>query len=376
MVSSNIHSDDYYQVLGIPKTANESAIKKAYHKLAMKYHPDKNQGQGKETAEKNFKKIGEAYGVLSDEKKRKLYDQFGKAGLNPGAGPPPGSGESRFGGGGQSANIDPAMFEQMFGGGGGGGGGFSFGGQPGGGSGGFSFGGHGGDQGMGGINIESLFSGFGGGFNGQQQHQHQQPPHNFGGFGERQQQQGFGGQQQQQQRQNKRQKRSPRSDRLDLGSQVILVNLRNSADLNGTKATITDYSEIQPSFRYTVQTRTGDTMRVKPANVIAAVKNVKLHSIHSNPQLNGQVGNVIGFDTASSRYNVRLQSGKTVAVRANSIIWPIGTNVRISGLQSAPHHNGKWGRVTAYQPNGRANVQLDDRTNLALSVDKVGIACT
>ena len=70
---------DYYDVLGISRNADAAAIKKAYRKLAKKYHPDTNQGNA--DAEKKFKEVTEAYDVLSDPKKKKLYDQFGQAAL-------------------------------------------------------------------------------------------------------------------------------------------------------------------------------------------------------------------------------------------------------------------------------------------------------
>ncbi|GAH32923.1 unnamed protein product, partial [marine sediment metagenome] len=70
---------DYYQILGAGRDADESAIKKAYRNLAMKYHPDRNQGKEKEANER-FKEINEAYEVLGDPKKRKQYDQFGTVG--------------------------------------------------------------------------------------------------------------------------------------------------------------------------------------------------------------------------------------------------------------------------------------------------------
>lgn len=71
---------DYYKTLEIPRTATIADIKKAYRRLALKWHPDKNQ-EGKDEAEKRFKEISEAYEVLSDEKKRRIYDQYGKEGL-------------------------------------------------------------------------------------------------------------------------------------------------------------------------------------------------------------------------------------------------------------------------------------------------------
>ncbi len=71
---------DYYEVLGVDKSADEQAIKKAYRKLAMKYHPDRNPGDSE--AEEKFKEINEAYEVLSDSTKRQTYDQFGHEGVN------------------------------------------------------------------------------------------------------------------------------------------------------------------------------------------------------------------------------------------------------------------------------------------------------
>ena len=75
---------DYYEVLGVNKNADAATIKKAYRKLAKKYHPDSNEGNA--SAAEYFKEVNEAYDVLSDEKKRKLYDQFGHAAFEEGAG--------------------------------------------------------------------------------------------------------------------------------------------------------------------------------------------------------------------------------------------------------------------------------------------------
>lgn len=74
---------DYYEVLGVGKSASDDEIKKAYRKLAIKYHPDKNPGD--KEAEVKFKEVSEAYEVLSDKQKRARYDQFGHAGVNGGA---------------------------------------------------------------------------------------------------------------------------------------------------------------------------------------------------------------------------------------------------------------------------------------------------
>lgn len=88
---------DYYEVLGVSRNADAAAIKKAYRKLAKKYHPDSNEGNA--SAAEHFKEVNEAYDVLSDEKKRKLYDQFGHAAFEEGAGNYGGAQGNPFGSG-------------------------------------------------------------------------------------------------------------------------------------------------------------------------------------------------------------------------------------------------------------------------------------
>lgn len=103
---------DYYKVLGIDKSATDKEIKKAYRKLAMKWHPDKNPNN-KEDAEKKFKEISEAYTVLSDAEQRKMYDKYGKDGLDGNGGA---SGFKQAASGFKAANINPEeIFAQFFG---------------------------------------------------------------------------------------------------------------------------------------------------------------------------------------------------------------------------------------------------------------------
>lgn len=111
---------DYYEVLGLKKGASEDEIKKAFRKMAMKYHPDKNQGD--KEAEEKFKEINEAYAILSDPEKKEKYDRFGHAGVDPNAGF--GGGAGGFGGFGGFEDIFD-MFGGAFGGGFGGFGGGS-----------------------------------------------------------------------------------------------------------------------------------------------------------------------------------------------------------------------------------------------------------
>src|SRR3989344_5068527 len=97
---------DYYDILGVSKSASSSELKSAYRKLALKWHPDKNKESG---AEAKFKEINEAYEVLSNSEKKAKYDQFGHAAFDPSAG---------FGGqGGQSYRQGPFTYTYSTGGG-------------------------------------------------------------------------------------------------------------------------------------------------------------------------------------------------------------------------------------------------------------------
>ncbi|MDM0003810.1 molecular chaperone DnaJ [Variovorax sp. J22G73] len=108
---------DYYETLGVPKNASEEEIKKAYRKLAMKHHPDRNHGDTSKDAEAKFKEVKEAYEMLSDGQKRAAYDQYGHAGVDPNMRGGPGA--EGFGG---FAEAFGDIFGDVFGGGGGRGG--------------------------------------------------------------------------------------------------------------------------------------------------------------------------------------------------------------------------------------------------------------
>src|SRR5277367_4628792 len=104
---------DYYLVLGVERAASPEEVKKAYRKMAVKYHPDKNPGD--KSAEEKFKELGEAYEVLSNPDKRAAYDRFGHQAFAPGGG---------GGGAGVGGMHDPfEVFREVFGGGGRAGGG-------------------------------------------------------------------------------------------------------------------------------------------------------------------------------------------------------------------------------------------------------------
>ena len=107
--------EDFYKLLGVDKNASDAELKKSYRRMAMKFHPDRNK-DNLEQSEEKFKRIKEAYEILSDPKKRAAYDQFGHAGVEQAMGGGPGG----FGGGENFSDIFGDVFGDIFGGGGGG----------------------------------------------------------------------------------------------------------------------------------------------------------------------------------------------------------------------------------------------------------------
>eukprot|EP00494_Astrolonche_serrata_P029892 UN30159 len=212
MPEADLTSDDYYKVLGVSKDVTDRDLKKAYRKLAMKWHPDRDK-DSKDLAEKNFKIVGEAFGVLSDKDKRKTYDQFGKKGLE--------------NGGFNHGNVHD-IFKMFFGGG-----------DP--------FGG--GMGGMGGMHFD--MGGMGG------------DPFGMGGFGRRSRGHGH------------RHQKPPEKDLpspIPKGSRVTVHSLSNGS-YNGSQGTIQKFN----GERFTIKLMSDKSIKVKRQNICPETKLTTQH---------------------------------------------------------------------------------------------------
>jgi len=342
-------SADYYKRLGVPKSADDKAIKKAYRKLAVKFHPDKNPDNPDAT--EKFQKISEAFATLSDKEKRKNYDMFGAdgpqmggGGGDGGGGGNPFAGGSPFGagfGGMNGANVQFSssgfsrsdadnLFAQFFGGGGdpfmsmmGGDGmpmgGMSMGGMPPmggmmGGMGGFPMGG----MDMGGMSM-------GGGFP-RQASAARAPPKNWGA--------------------------------IPVNTMVSFKNLKSRPERNGDRGFVQSFD---PSTqRCIVKLEDEDeTMSLKQTNLQQHLGNVKVVNT-SQSNLNNRTATILSFDDEKERYLVYIPSlKKTCALKSMNVQMKKGTVGEISGLTSAKAGciNGKWG--TIIEVGERYEVQVD-----------------
>eukprot|EP00906_Rhabdomonas_costata_P010656 RCo014992 len=328
MAPSDLNAEDYYTVLGVSRDASEQEISKAYKKLALKWHPDKNP-DNRAAAEANFKKVSEAYDVLRDPQKKKVYDQFGKKGLQ--GGMPSDGGEAASSQPNATFTFDNAdeLFRTLFGGRNP----FAAGGAPmdeddedNGGLGGFGLG-----SGRGVFRMRS--SPFGGGptrviFSTSRSGDPRgrpsaRPPRRSSSVAAR------GG--------------------LPEGTQVMVHGLHSAGHHNGQAGHVVGFDSS--SGRYTVQLQGNNegmgepiTIAVRPQNLTQVVS-VEISGLSGSPELNGQWGTLAGFDDQKERYMVQLRGGKVVSLRPENVILPAHTPVMITGLSGAEQHNGKWATI-------------------------------
>lgn len=347
----DIKSSDYYKVLGVDRNASDAEIAKAYKKLALKYHPDKNPDD-KEKAEENFKVITEAYEVLHTPEKRKQYDQFGKQGVQGPGGMP---------GGGVSFQHADEIFKAFFGGGDpfsmffddedgpfrrggmngmGGGPRVVFGGMPGGGMGGMG--------GMGGFPFD--LGGMGGGFPGMG------PMGSMGGKG--------GG---------KRRQAIP-DYAMPEGTVVTVHGLSKAAEYNGREGKIAGWDSSKS--RYEVDLGEDNTIALRPTNLTQHCS-VTIVGIESQPQLNGKSAQIVGFNEQQGqvRYTVRLkekvEGRQAIAAQPRNVILAKGTRVVLQGLKDE-QFNGKMAKIIEiHEDASRYTVSCDDGRQIKVTYEKV-----
>ena len=393
----NLQSDEYYQILGCPRNASDDELKKAYRKLAVKvgqcistslgfaicctlshprlvvvvilfqWHPDKNPDS--EEATKNFQKISEAYATLSDPKKRKIYDQYGKDGVDhadqmgengashfPGAGGP-GMNFSRGGpGGGMHMSQEEAdlLFSHIFGGADPFGSSFGGGRRQRGGTPNISFNMGGGPSG--GMDPFMMFGGGmpGGSMGGM-------PGGSMGGFPGGSASSPFASQR----------PARKRYDAIPNGTIVSLKGLVSKPERNGDRGEIIGYDP--QSGRYTIMLEDGDEqLRVKPSNLLQHV-HVVLQGIESQPDLNGRKGTVISWNGHKERYSIYIMDlSKVVSLKPANVVLENGTVGHIIGLLSKPELNGRLGTIKSWnRESGRYDVQLSADQVLRLKLENV-----
>jgi len=328
---------DYYEALSVPRNASQVDIKKAYRKLAVKWHPDKwakASASERQEAEAMFKRIAAAYEVLSDAEKKERYDKYGEAGLNPSAGPATsaadlnsfggsfGAGSTSFhfsSGGVSGAGMSSARAGEIFR---------------------SMFGRMGGLSDLEGVN-DAGFTGAGGrwgGLGGIQDGMAFRFPsadgpgggagrsfgHNGAGFP------ATGA-------------AESRTDVLPVGSPVRLGAL-TTAMYNGAAGTVRGFDESRG--RYLVALEGGSALAVQAANITPVISRPRVVGT-SRPHLNGRVAAAATYDRQSKRYRVEglTESGNVIALKPDNVVLPEGTSVVLDGVVARPSLNGKRGRI-------------------------------
>lgn len=346
----DLKSDDYYKVLGVARDASQAEITKAYRKLALKLHPDKNQ-DNKAKAEEDFKIVSEAYSTLSDPEKRKTYDVCGKDA------PMPDQGTS-YTGGGYSQQEAEAMFRNLFGGSGGaagmpggaGGSTFVFSSNMGdgssipGGFGGFSSsmgdangmpGGFGGFGGMSGgfDDMESIFQGFSAGQPFQRRSMGRMPPY-----------------------------------ALPIGTAVVIRGLKSSPQHNGKTGQIKGFDGSRNRYQVSIEDA---ILELKPVNLTQQCS-IEVVGLEAKPELNGKVGDVFNYDAEKGRYMILLDNpASALSLQRSNCLLKIGTRIVLDGL-SKESYNGKMGRIVeVHKQDCRYTVQSQDGDRIKVKYEKV-----
>jgi len=341
-------ASDYYELLGVPKTASEDDLKKAYKKAAMKWHPDRfaAKGQAAQTkAEAKFKEMAQAYEVLSDGNKRAMYDRHGEAGLK-GVPPPPRTGGPRWQPG--AGDMPPPDFFNFTHGEGGRGG--MPGGMPGHVHFGSSPGGAAGADNMSAERAAEIFAQLfaaqmGAGLAGRKRGGNAggMPPgmgglHGLSGMG------GFdfsslgtraGGPA----AAFSKRRHAAAAGVLPRGTMVKLSGL-SDASRQGAVAKVDSYDAASDRYTVVLASR-GERLAVKRSNLLVLIEGATVFNT-SQPLLNGRRATYTVYDRLTGRYHCDglSKSGTPVAIKRENLILPKGARVTIEGVQSRPSLNG------------------------------------
>ena len=308
---SNFDSNNYYRVLGVPKEVNHEELKKAYKKLALKWHPDKNV-DNKDQAETNFKNISEAYGVLSDPKKRRIYNQVGKEGLKNTAGVP-------------TYNFGNAqdLFKQFF-------------------------------------NNSDIFENV---IN--KKHKSKVVSNIEKEMGVDIDNLLFG---------KIRKKRREKNvylikTCLKNNTEVIIDGLISKNYLNGNTGKIASYNPTKNRYSIIV---IDESISIKECNIIQKIYNIKLKDMIKQPNLNDKIGDIVKWDAYKLRIQVKLSDDSIIDVKTNNIIYPIDTLVYIKNLENNEYYNNKLGKVVSYSDQ-KYVLNLYNNMNVRIHSDNITI---
>eukprot|EP00747_Dinoflagellata_sp_TGD_P209811 gnl/TRDRNA2_/TRDRNA2_83184_c0_seq1.p1 gnl/TRDRNA2_/TRDRNA2_83184_c0~~gnl/TRDRNA2_/TRDRNA2_83184_c0_seq1.p1 ORF type:complete len:317 (-),score=65.73 gnl/TRDRNA2_/TRDRNA2_83184_c0_seq1:130-1080(-) len=307
--TSNVNADDYYEVLGVSRMATDSEIAKAYKKLALKHHPDKNP-DNKEQAEYNFKRVTEAYDVLREPEKRRNYDQYGKTTSQ-------GFGGARDGG--VSFQQADDIFRAFFG-------------------------------------QHDPFSMF---MDGQQGNMPFRSSSRFT-FGDMQ---GGGGGH----RRFKGGRQIP-AHAVPVGATVFVRGLAKAPQHNGKFGKVLSWDEEK--CRYEVDAANSGVLLLKPQNIMQRCA-VEAVGLESKPELNGMSGDIGGFDEEKGRYTVMMPNAGVVGLQPGNCILKSGTRVLVQGL-SNDQFNGQMGSIVDVdRMAGRYTVQCQNGKQIKIRYDNV-----
>ena len=312
---ADLKSDNYYKILGISKTADKNTIKKAYRKLAVKYHPDKNKNDP--NAAELFKKINQAYSILSDKEKRRQYDTFGEASDIPSF----------------SQEQAQQMFSQFFGGSGFPFGGsnenvmFSFNGIPQNFA--FSFPGQAFSRN---AFSSNAFSSNAFSQNGFPQNNSSSNAFSQNGFPQKSFpiNSGFP-------RTAFRRARFKKKFQLDKNAKVIIKNLKKNSEYNNKIGIIHSFDSNKSRYRVKLN---DDIYLSLLIDNLQQIKSVQIQDLNTQKNLNGKSGQIVGFK--NNRYLVMLDSNQAISLKKKNVRLQKNTLVKIIGLQSNQEYNNSW----------------------------------